>query len=312
MRAPCYSVESRHAGHRAAPALICARRRVALIAWMTLIAVLPTLWSCFSLTADPRALVIQPDGRIRALSLACSPTPTPIRPTSAAKALDSDAVRITTWNIHKESDTGWQSDLAALAAGNDIVLLQEVTLQPAVRNILHAADLRWVMASSFEYANYDVGVLTASNVGPVANCTQRAVEPILRLPKSAIISWFALNGSTRTLAVVNVHAINFSVSLEAYRAQFAALVDALANHAGPIILAGDLNTWSAARSGVIEDVASRLSLVEIPIADDKRTLFFGKQLDHILVRGLRVVASAALAVHSSDHNPVTATLAVIP
>ena len=212
--------------------------------------------------------------------------------------------------FYKESDAGWDRDLAAIAARNDLVLLQEVTLAPSVREILLAANLRWVMASSFEYANYDIGAITASHIGPVASCTQRALEPILRLPKSAIVSWFALRGTTQTLAVVNVHAINFSLSVDAYRAQFMALADTLADHTGPIIFAGDLNTWSSARSKVVDDVAARLQLSEIEFADDKRTLFFGRQLDHVLVRGLRVVASAAIPVRSSDHNPVTATLAL--
>ena len=36
----------------------------------------------------------------------------------------------------------------------------------------------------------------------------------------------------------------------------------------------------------------------------------GRQLDHILVRGLDVVAAEVMRVDSSDHNPVRATLRV--
>jgi endonuclease/exonuclease/phosphatase (EEP) superfamily protein YafD len=36
-------------------------------------------------------------------------------------------------------------------------------------------------------------------------------------------------------------------------------------------------------------------------------VFFGHQLDHILVRGLDVVDAEAIPVESSDHNPVRAT-----
>lgn len=276
--------------------------------WLGLAVLLPFLCSCFTVTTEPRALVLQADGRIRAMTLPCPPAPPDAHSAPRSAQLDPRFLRLVTWNIHKEGDAGWQDDLAALARNTDIVLLQETTLQPAMQGILQAAGLGWVMASSFGYEDYDIGVLTAARVEALASCTQRVVEPLLRLPKSAVISWFAFAGKTQALAVVNVHAINFSLSTEEYRAQFDALADALALHQGPIILAGDFNTWSAARMKVIADIAIRLRLAEIALAQDDRTLFLGRQVDHIFTRGLRVLAARAIVVTSSDHNPVTATL----
>ena len=276
--------------------------------WLALALFMPLVSSCFSLTVEPRALVVQPDGRIRAMTLPCPPAGPDPRSARPSAGLDPTSIRLVTWNIHKEGDAGWQEDLVALAMHSDIVLLQETTLQPAMQGILQAADLRWVMASSFAYGDYDIGVLTAARIEAVASCTQRVVEPLLRLPKSAVISWFAAAGKSHTLAVVNVHAINFSLSDDAYRAQLSAIADTLALHEGPIILAGDLNTWSAARVKVVDDLAARLGLSAVVLAQDKRTLFLGRQVDHILIRGLRVQAAGAVAVTSSDHNPVTAVL----
>jgi endonuclease/exonuclease/phosphatase (EEP) superfamily protein YafD len=276
--------------------------------WLAVAAATPLVCACITLTVEPRALVLQPDGAIRALTLRCPSDGVHARAADRSPSLDPQSIRLATWNIHKEQDPGWQDDLAALGRQSDIVLLQETTLQPPMREALRAAELHWVMASSFAYGNYDIGVLTAARVEPVESCTQRIVEPLLRLPKSAVISWFALAGTSRTLAVVNVHAINFSLSIGAYREQMAALGDVLAAHDGPIIFAGDLNTWSDARKEIVDDLAVRLGLTEVTLADDKRALFFGQQLDHILVRGLRVLASKAIVVTSSDHNPVTATL----
>ena len=281
------------------------RRRV--MRGLAVAASLPLLASCFTLTVEPRALVLQPDGGIRALSLSCPPGARDLRLADAA-GLDPRAIRLATWNIHKEGDAGWEEDLVALSGGNDVVLLQETTLTEALREVLRKAQLHWVMASSFAYGPDDVGVLTAARVSPVASCTQRVVEPLLGLPKSAVISWFALDGRPQTLAVANVHAINFSLSIDAYRAQLTALGDVLATHDGPIILAGDLNTWTAARKDAVGGIARRLGLSEVTFVDDRRALFFGSQLDHILVRGLRVAASKAIAVTSSDHNPIAATL----
>jgi endonuclease/exonuclease/phosphatase (EEP) superfamily protein YafD len=111
--------------------------------------------------------------------------------------------------------------------------------------------------------------------------------------------------------VVNIHAINFSLSLGAYRAQFDAIASTLAEHDGPIILAGDLNTWTDQRAQVVRDVARRLGLSEVAFADDRRRAFFGHELDHILTRQMTLLGSSTTAVTSSDHNPVAATFSVV-
>jgi endonuclease/exonuclease/phosphatase (EEP) superfamily protein YafD len=277
-------------------------------------AALPLLAACITLTADPRALTWQPTGIIPAQTLRCpaalqlARSARPAAAVGAADALDPDAMRLVTWNIHKQGDAGWQDDLGRFAAAADVLLLQETTLEDSLQQILRRADLRWVMASSFIYGSLDIGVLTATRVVPVAACTQRVVEPLLRIPKSSVITWLPIAGATQTLAVANVHAINFTLSLDAYRAQFDDLADVLAGHDGPLVLAGDFNTWSRDRAEVVRAVALRLGLVETTFAQDDRTLFLGNQVDHVYVRGMDVVAAKAIAVTSSDHNPVEVVL----
>ena len=277
----------------------------------TVIALAALLPSCMALTERPRALVYSTDRLIRAQSLSCPEAKRVVAlDNENPAALDGSRIRILTWNLHKQADEGWQRDLYGFAKNNDLLLLQEVSFEDGLLQVIESEKLQWVMASSFLLEDRDLGVLTASRVRPIASCTQRIVEPILRLPKSAIISWFRLRGRSETLAVVNVHAINFSFSLGAYRQQFAALGDVLSEHRGPIVFAGDLNTWTEGRSDAVAVVAKRLGLTEINYRSDKRTLFFGKQLDHIFVRGLTTTDSVAFAVESSDHNPVAATLEV--
>jgi len=276
-----------------------------------LAALLPlSLGACIGLTALPRAVVIDNERNIAVRTLPCSSVvsgmPATLGDTHAA--LDPRAIRVVTWNLHKQDDAGWERDLTAFVAGSDLVLLQEATLSAPLRNILDDAGLRWVMASSFIYGDVDIGVLTATRATPVASCTERAMEPLLRIPKSAVISWFALAGTTTRLAVVNIHAINFSLLLGAYHAQFAAIAQALASHSGPIVFAGDFNTWTDARVESVRETADALGLREIPFEKDQRTIFLGHQLDHMMVRGLDVVEAAAIPVKSSDHNPVRVTL----
>ena len=267
---------------------------------------------CVSVTVEPRAVLERDDGSLAVQTLACAHSAAATSPRlalhSSTLSLDPDAIRIASWNVHKQFDAGWQDDLAALIRRSDVVLLQEIVLDARLRDIIDDAGLRWVMASSFLQLDVDIGVLTAARTAPLASCTQRIVEPLLRLPKSAIITWFPLTGRDETLAVANVHAINFAFTLGAYRAQFDALADALAEHRGPLILAGDLNTWTTERANVVRDVAQRLDLTEVPFAVDRRSVFFGHQLDHIFVRGLVPVEATSRDVTSSDHNPVAATL----
>ena len=276
-------------------------------------AALPLLAACVTLTADPRALTWQPAG-IVVQTLPCAAASQLARSTQASgpaggvDALDPEAIRLLTWNIHKQDDAGWQDDLGRFAAATDVLLLQEATLQDALQEILRRADLRWVMASSFIYGAVDIGVLTATRAVPAASCTLRVVEPLLRIPKSSVITWLPVAGATQTLAVANVHAINFTLSLDAYRAQLDELADVLAGHDGPVVLGGDFNTWSRDRAEAVRAIAVRLRLVEATYPEDGRTRFFGNQVDHVYVRGVDVVAAKAIAVTSSDHNPVEVVL----
>ena len=287
------------------------RRRLAT--WALLGAALPWLAACVSLTVDPRALVFDPAG-IKVQSLDCTPAArtalafTPGANARSTDALDPDAIRVLVWNLHKEADAGWQDDLTRLAKANDVLLLQEVTLRDPVQEVLQLAGLRWILASSFMVEDVDIGVLTATRSVPVAICTQRVVEPLLRIPKSAVITWLPLGGKPQTLAVANVHAINFTLTVDAYQAQLAALAAALADHQGPIVLGGDFNTWSTARGEALQEIAARLRLVEITYADDRRAEFLGNRVDHVFVRGLDMVTSSVGQVTSSDHNPIEVVL----
>jgi len=271
------------------------------------------LAGCITLTSDPRAVFIGASGTTEITWLKCDVAATLLLRDAigvAGAGLDPQGFRVTTWNIHKEADYGWEQDLARLAGVDDVILIQEAALLPSLSTLLSGAGLRWVMASSFLYDTQDIGVITASRVSPVASCIQRAVEPYLGIPKSAVISWLPLAGSAQTVAVINIHAINFDLALAGYRAQLAALANVLAQHNGPIIFAGDFNTWSDAREATVADVISPLGLYEVRLPSDQRSVFFGRHLDHIYIRGLNYAEARAIAVRSSDHNPVTVILSI--
>jgi len=290
---------------------------------------LAVLCGCITLTVEPRAVVSGPGGAARVTTLKCEAVDRLLQAAGegeAAGVLDRRPFRLLVWNIHKQGDSGWERDLSGFAAASDVMLLQETVLQRPFRNILEDSGLRWVMASSFLLGADDNGVLTATRIAPIASCTQRVVEPLIRFPKSAVISWLPItdtrtdtrtdaradprSGSTETLAIANVHSINFELAPDVYRAQLEALADMLAGHRGPIIFAGDFNTWNDARDAVVGEIAARLGLTELNLRVDQRAVFFGRHLDHIFIRGLQLIDVAAIPVTSSDHNPLAATLRI--
>lgn len=234
-------------------------------------------------------------------------------PAPDAPRLPGPQLRVLSWNLHKNADPGWEADLARFAAASDLLLIQEVALTPALRKVLGAAGHgRWTMAGSWGQGGVETGVLSGARVAPLATCIQRSFEPLLRLPKTALIARYALQDADTTLAVANLHALNFTLGLDEYRAQLEQLTSELARHRGPIVVGGDFNTWSQARVDAMHESMHGLGLAAVLPQADARTRVLGRQIDFIFVRGLEVVDASAPQVTSSDHNPLLATLRVPP
>ncbi|HET9764440.1 MAG TPA: endonuclease/exonuclease/phosphatase family protein [Casimicrobiaceae bacterium] len=267
-----------------------------------------SLWACVTVPERQHALVLQSDGTVAQEPLGCGDPDVP-RP-AAAGALDPGMIRIASWNLHKEADPGWQSDLGRLVAQSDLVLLQEAGVSPALRGVVERMGFSWLLSSAFTYQGFEYGVLTATRVRPASACILRANEPLLGIPKAALITYYRLARRDATLAVVNLHAINFTLGTTAYRAQLEAIAAALSTHAGPIFLGGDFNTWSDARMDVVRAVAMQLSLSPVDFEPDERKRFTGRVFDRVYVRGIEVLGASAWPVASSDHNPVLVSLRV--
>jgi endonuclease/exonuclease/phosphatase (EEP) superfamily protein YafD len=276
--------------------------------WVPVAVIAAAVAGCVSVPEEQHALVLDADGMITQRTLTCA------QPGAAdlagEGALDAHAVRIASWNVHKEADPGWQADLVELIARSDVLLLQEAGLAPKLRAAIERGGMRWVLASSFAYLNAEYGVLTATRVAPAAACTLRAYEPLIGIPKSALITYFRVIGRDAMLAVANLHAINFAPGSMGYHAQIEALGDALAAHPGPLIIAGDFNTWNEARDGEVRALAARLSLTPVAFPVDARRRFFGRIFDWVYVRGVEVHDATAWEVTSSDHNPLLVTFSI--
>ena len=290
----------------------CARRG-GLPGWATEAGVLVAalgLAACASVPADERLLLPRQDGSVMAITQPCGDKREvkPMTGRATLESLDAESLRVLSWNLHKGEDKGWDTDLARFAADHDLVLLQEAVMTDAVRNVLEKAGHDWMMAGAFAHNGEERGVLTAARARALDACTLRSFEPLLPLPKSALVVRYRLGGNA-IVAVANLHGINFTLGLERFREQLEAVAAELARHRGPVILGGDFNTWSESRHAVLVEIAARLGLVSVLFDDpDGRRLAFGRHLDHFYFRGFRLVRASAPEVKSSDHNPILVEL----
>ncbi len=232
----------------------------------------------------------------------------PASPT--ADRLSADRIRLMSWNVQKESGRGWLGDFERLASNQDLVLLQEAAADSYALNNQNGARY-WSFARGYQSSTAMTGVMTLSSSKSLAQCHLREQEPWLRSDKATDITEYALTNTEQTLAVVNIHAINFTLGLAAFNEQLAQIANAIEDHEGPVILSGDLNTWRGGRQKLVDALATDLDLVSLTFNDDRRTTFFGKHVDHIYVRGLKVLDARTPVVESSDHNPIIVTLSLI-
>jgi endonuclease/exonuclease/phosphatase (EEP) superfamily protein YafD len=266
-----------------------------------------TLSGCLSVPVAQQALrVDSPDTR-STRSPFCDVAQAPSGyETDRGTGLDPEEVRVLTWNVHKGGSAGWLTDLAWFGAEHDLVLIQEARLSDPLRRVLGEKDLHWALAGAFRFRDLDTGVLTAARAKPDRACMLRVTEPLTRIPKAVVVTRHPFAGSSTSLLVANVHGVNFTLGTSRLRSQLEAVAAVLARHDGPLILAGDFNTWSAARRRAVEAIVLQLGLRAVSLEPDERSRFLGEPVDQIYYRGLLPGAAAAVPVRSSDHNPVRA------
>ena len=226
-------------------------------------------------------------------------------PANTTTSLDPHGFRLLNWNIHKGSKAGWQEELMRHWDGQDLVTLQEVQMDHRMQPMLSTQGLHWDFAQAFEIGGHATGVMTLARATPSRVCVQRTMEPWITLPKSTLISTFELTGNPQQLLVANVHAVNFSLGISAYRVQIGQLADVIQAHDGPVVVAGDFNTWSGTRIAFLErQLIDQLALKKVDFDQRPLTRIFGIPLDHVYYRGLIVTRMEVQQTPASDHNPM--------
>lgn len=212
-------------------------------------------------------------------------------------------VNLLNWNIQKgEQGKDFTAEIAEYVKGRNLITFQEGYEAPIVKEALAAVPgMSFTMAAAFAYKGIMTGVITGSVSEPARMSFRRSPdrEPLLNSPKITALSFFRIDDQ-RELLVANLHGINF-VGPDKFKRQIDDVADVLAAHPGPVILAGDFNTWNPARDTIVNDMARRLSLEEVtfPASKNKKA-----ELDHVFVKGCRILkAWMPDAAKGSDHIP---------
>lgn len=211
------------------------------------------------------------------------------------------------WNIQKGGDPGWTTDLTTFQGEPDLMILQEASLNSNAWGVV-TTDQYHSFAPGYRTRRSLTGVMTVSAAKPLTQCNLVSMEPWLRSPKATMITEYGLTGTDQTLLVVNMHAVSFTFGTRDFHEQIQQARSVVDQHAGPLLLSGDFNTWRRRRSEILHEMTESLGLEMLDYDEDHRMRVFGQPLDHIYVRGLEVLEATTRQMDSSDHNPMSVRL----
>jgi endonuclease/exonuclease/phosphatase (EEP) superfamily protein YafD len=232
---------------------------------------------------------------------------------AADEELDPDSIKLLVWNMYKGDKPDWERDFNNLSNGKDILLLQEMFLNDKMKRVFDQQDVfEYVTATSFIYKEGKVrtGVANGGRVAPQRHIWFRSpgLEPVIKTPKMSLATFYKVKGQEEQLLAISIHAINFVTTF--YLAQqIKEIARLIKKHKGPVIFAGDFNTWSREKTRYVKYMANRLGLHEVKFSPDTRMRTFGWPLDFIFLRGLEVrQADCHGSLDGSDHKALTAEL----
>lgn len=227
----------------------------------------------------------------------------------------SEHINILVWNMYKGRRGGWAEDFRAISEGRDIVLLQEAVVNTRYDPIFtECRNYEWVMAVGHgnRKTRMETGVKTGATVKSSGQSFLATpdLEPLLGTPKMLLATTYPIGDGDRHLLVVNIHAINF-VSYDKFSRQMGQVIEAIEQHDGPVILAGDFNTWNTLRYNGMAEVTKKLGLEPVLIGRKASMMHLNRHLDYIFYRDLTLIKAEALShILSSDHVPLAAEFAL--
>lgn len=230
---------------------------------------------------------------------------------SQKEGLAADDLKLLVWNVWKgKRGSPWARDFQRLREERNLILLQEAVADERMSHVFEAAGVthEWHMATSFSwrFSPHPTGVITGASAKPKNKKSLRGKERELFFltPKVSLSTNYALSGHENDLLAINTHVVNFTTTSSFIRF-IEELVTLIESHQGPLILAGDFNTWNISRWQSLVGILDRMGLAHVDLGADPRSL----KLDHVFVRGLKIKGAQVKSdVVTSDHFPLLVDL----
>lgn len=219
--------------------------------------------------------------------------------------------QILVWNIYGGSKDGFQSDASNLMTHADIAIFQEANLASELSDFLKQTDFGWQHATSFKWGKKKMGVATGSQTRPTKITPLKSLhrEVGFTSRKTSLALYFNIQGEAHQLLILNTHSINFQTT-GVYQKELDHILRLVKNHQGPVILAGDFNSWNLERYQYLIEQTNLHGLDQIKFQKSPTSSPLNKNLplDHIFYKGLKLKSSEVRdEIESSDHLPLTAT-----
>ncbi len=230
-----------------------------------------------------------------------------------------DTLTVASWNGENGKSAGLELELRRLLAEEepDIVFLQDATPEMQFNDSFWGAHF---VSSHRKRGKTPTGVATLAAVAPnLSRGLHSSVdEGFVLTPRASLATSYTLPDGQELLAI-NVHGLATPPAL-LLEMQLDELSEFVAEHSGPVILAGNLNTWSRGRLEHVRAAVEKFGLVELdefpegrsaasagPITPALKLLGFDDSLpiDRLFYRGLDVVeARVGEGFATSDHVPL--------
>lgn len=226
-----------------------------------------------------------------------------------------DRIRVSVWNMCKGvGGVLFEHDYRSLCYRSDLILTQEALLSRRSIQTFCERGFQTVHAASYKRRDgLRDGVMTVSRVPANHGTPKRVIckypEPFLKTPKAALIQSFPLAGG-KDLLVINIHATLIRLKAAAVE-EMEHLLAHLPDHDGPILLAGDFNTFTPGYLRAVSIVLEKLGLSYVPIPNDPRPKT--QALDQVFLKDLDVRSIVVdTTIRNSDHFPIIMDLCYAP
>ena len=228
-----------------------------------------------------------------------------------ASTLPADHLRIAVWNLCKGAGgILFEHDYRVLCHRSDLILTQEALLSSRSLRTFCEPGFATVHAASYKRKDgLRDGVMTvsrAASVGTPLRLICKYPEPIFKTPKVALVKFYPMSNGEK-LMVVNIHATLVRFVAGAVE-EIAHLIARLPAHEGPILFAGDFNTFTNGYLNAVACELGRIGLSYVPIPNDPRPR--GQALDQVFCRGLDIKSVVIdTTIRNSDHFPILLSVA---